>query len=213
MIHSPRSFRARHFSYLRFETMTTMLVCGVDEAGRGPLVGNVVAAAVVLPSEGIPGLRDSKKLTAKRREALFDEIVRRAIAYSIAQATPAEIDERNILQATFLAMRRAVEGLNVTGLSVLVDGNRLPDLSGLPVVSAQAIVKGDDKEPAISAASILAKVTRDRQMKALDDQYPLYGFARHQGYPTPEHLRALSDLGPCPEHRLTFGPVKACQGV
>jgi ribonuclease HII len=192
--------------------MNKILVCGVDEAGRGPLVGNVVAAAVVLPPEGIEGLRDSKKLTARRRDALYGEIVAKALAYGIGQASPEEIDRVNILQATFLAMRRAVEQVGLSGLGVLVDGNRLPDLSGLPVVSMEAIVKGDDKEPAISAASIVAKVTRDRQMAELDERFPAYGFSRHQGYPTPEHLRALASLGPCPEHRLSFAPVRRIQG-
>jgi ribonuclease HII len=193
--------------------MTTIHVCGVDEAGRGPLVGNVVAAAVVLPPEGLDGLRDSKKLSAKRREVLYNLICEKALAYGVGIATPAEIDELNILQATFLAMRRAIESVTVTlsPLAVLVDGNRLPDLSGLPVVSASAIVKGDDKEPAISAASILAKVTRDRQMAALHHQFPQYNFAKHQGYPTPEHLAALREFGACPAHRATFGPVRSLQ--
>jgi ribonuclease HII len=192
--------------------MNTILVCGVDEAGRGPLVGNVVAAAVVLPPEGIAGLRDSKKLSARRREALYDEIIVKALAYGIGEASPEEIDRVNILQATFLAMRRAVEQIALSGLTVLVDGNRLPDLTGLPIQSMEAIVKGDDKEPAISAASILAKVTRDRQMAVLDERFPDYGFLRHQGYPTPEHLKALLSFGPCPEHRLSFAPVRAAQG-
>lgn len=187
-------------------------MCGVDEAGRGPLVGNVVAAAVVLPPEGIAGLRDSKKLSARRREALYDEIIVKALAYGIGEASPEEIDRVNILQATFLAMRRAVEQIALSGLTVLVDGNRLPDLTGLPIQSMEAIVKGDDKEPAISAASILAKVTRDRQMAVLDERFPDYGFLRHQGYPTPEHLKALLSFGPCPEHRLSFAPVRAAQG-
>jgi ribonuclease HII len=192
--------------------MNRILVCGVDEAGRGPLVGNVVAAAVVLPPEGIAGLRDSKKLGARRREALYDEIIVKALAYGVGEASPEEIDRVNILQATFLAMRRAVEQIALSGLTVLVDGNRLPDLTGLPIQSMEAIVKGDDKEPAISAASILAKVTRDRQMAVLDERFPDYGFSRHQGYPTPEHLKALLSFGPCPGHRLSFAPVRAAQG-
>jgi ribonuclease HII len=134
------------------------------------------------------------------------------LAYGVGQASPEEIDRVNILQATFLAMRRAVEQIGLTGLVVLVDGNRLPDLKGLPVQLSEAIVKGDDKEPAISAASILAKVTRDGQMAELSERFPAYGFSRHQGYPTPEHLRALANFGPCPEHRLSFGPVRAAQG-
>jgi ribonuclease HII len=193
--------------------MTKIFICGVDEAGRGPLVGNVVAAAVVLPPEGIAGLRDSKKLSARRREALYAEIVASALAYGIGEASPAEIDQLNILRATFLAMRRAVEQIGIGELRVLVDGNRLPNLDGLPVSSMEALVKGDDKEPAISAASILAKVTRDRQMAELHERYPSYGFDRHQGYPTPAHIEALSQFGACPEHRLTFGPVKKIQAL
>lgn len=193
--------------------MTKIFICGVDEAGRGPLVGNVVAAAVVLPPEGITGLRDSKKLSARRREALYAEIVGSALAYGIGEASPAEIDQINILQATFLAMRRAVEQIGIGELRVLVDGNRLPRLDGLPVSSMEALVKGDDKEPAISAASILAKVTRDRQMVELHERYPSYGFDRHQGYPTPAHIEALFQFGACPEHRLTFGPVKKLQAL
>lgn len=193
--------------------MTKIYICGVDEAGRGPLVGNVVAAAVVLPPEGIEGLRDSKKLSARRREALYAEIVNSALGYGIGEASPAEIDQMNILQATFLAMRRAVEQIRMGELRVLVDGNRLPNLDGLPVSSMEALVKGDDKEPAISAASILAKVTRDRQMSELHERYPSYGFDRHQGYPTPAHLDALAQFGPCPEHRHTFGPVKKIQAL
>lgn len=183
------------------------LICGVDEAGRGPLVGSVVAAAVVLPEEGIAGLRDSKKLSAKRRDALYEEIISRA-RYGIGEASAAEIDELNILRATFLAMRRAVEKLALTDLAVIVDGNQLPNFEGLGVYSLEALVKGDDLVPAISAASILAKVTRDRQMLALDELYPQYGFARHQGYGTAVHLEALKRYGPCEQHRRSFRPVR-----
>lgn len=182
-----------------------MLVAGVDEVGRGPLVGNVVAAAVILdPDQPIQGLADSKKISEKKRELLFDEIMQKAKAYCIALATPAEIDELNILHASMLAMRRAVEGLATQPDHVLVDGNRLPQWS----YSAEAIVKGDSKEPAISAASILAKVARDREMLALHELHPGYGFAQHKGYPTKAHMAALNTLGPLPEHRRSFGPVK-----
>ncbi len=180
------------------------LVAGVDEAGRGPLAGPVVAAAVILDDlRPIAGLNDSKKLSAARREKLFDEIRAKALCCSIAQASVEEIDEINILQATLLAMRRAVEGLRLKPAKVLVDGNRLPVLD----VLAEAIVKGDATVPAISAASILAKVTRDRWCAELDAQYPQYGFATHKGYGTAEHLAALQAHGACPEHRKTFAPV------
>jgi len=180
------------------------LVAGVDEAGRGPLAGPVVAAAVILDDlRPIAGLNDSKKLSAARREKLFDEIRAKALCCSIAQASVEEIDEINILQATLLAMRRAVEGLRLKPAKVLVDGNRLPVLD----VLAEAIVKGDATVPAISAASILAKVTRDRWCAELDARYPQYGFATHKGYGTAEHLAALQTLGACPEHRKTFAPV------
>ena len=180
------------------------LIAGVDEAGRGPLAGPVVAAAVILDDlNPIAGLNDSKKLSALRREKLFDEIRAKALCCSIAQASVEEIDEINILQATLLAMRRAVEGLRLKPAKVLVDGNRLPVLD----VLAEAIVKGDATVPAISAASILAKVTRDRWCATLDQQYPQYGFAGHKGYGTAEHLAALQAHGACPEHRKTFAPV------
>ncbi|WP_296508650.1 ribonuclease HII [Rhodoferax sp.] len=180
------------------------LMAGVDEAGRGPLAGPVVAAAVILDDlRPIAGLNDSKKLTAARREKLFDEIRAKALCCSIAQATVEEIDEINILQATLLAMRRAVEGLRLKPAKVLVDGNRLPVLD----VLAEAIVKGDATVPAISAASILAKVTRDRWCAELDARYPQYGFATHKGYGTAMHLAALQTHGACPEHRKTFAPV------
>lgn len=186
------------------------LVAGVDEAGRGPLAGPVVAAAVILDERNpISGLNDSKVLTALRREKLFDEIRAKALCCSIAEASVQEIDEINILQATMLAMRRAVEGLRLTPGLVLVDGNRLPVLK----VRAEAIVKGDALVPAISAASILAKVTRDRWCAQLDAQYPEYGFAGHKGYGTAEHLAALQAHGACPQHRKTFAPVTAVLGA
>ncbi|MEY4506588.1 MAG: hypothetical protein RL297_1166 [Pseudomonadota bacterium] len=180
------------------------LVAGVDEAGRGPLAGPVVAAAVILNDKmPIQGLADSKKLTALRRERLYDEILAKALCCSIAQASVQEIDEINILQATLLAMRRAVQGLRLKPNKVLVDGNRLPSLD----VLAEAVVGGDALVPAISAASILAKVTRDRLLLTLHEQHPAYGFDRHKGYGTAEHLRALSTLGPLPAHRKSFAPV------
>ena len=181
------------------------LIVGVDEAGRGPLAGPVVAAAVMLNiDKPIAGLADSKVLTEKRRERLFDEIRARALCCCIAEASVEEIDQLNILQATLLAMRRAVEGLRLKPTLVLVDGNRLPQLH----VPAEAIVKGDAKVPAISAASILAKVHRDRQCLQMDEIYPAYGFARHKGYPTAQHLAALREHGVTPWHRRTFGPVQ-----
>jgi ribonuclease HII len=180
------------------------LVAGVDEAGRGPLAGPVVAAAVILNDKRpILGLADSKKLTALRRERLYDEIMAHALCCSIAQASVEEIDELNILQATMLAMRRAVQGLRLKPNKVLVDGNRLPPLD----VLAEAVVGGDALVPAISAASILAKVTRDRLLVNLHEQHPGYGFDRHKGYGTAEHLRTLNTLGPLPEHRKSFAPV------
>ena len=180
------------------------LVAGVDEAGRGPLAGPVVAAAVILDElQPIAGLADSKVLTAARRERLFDEIRAKALCCSIAQASVEEIDRLNILQATMLAMRRAVQGLRLKPRLALVDGNRLPALD----IAAEAIVKGDAKVAAISAASILAKVTRDRWCAELHDQYPQYGFAGHKGYGTAEHLAALQRHGACPQHRRSFAPV------
>ena len=180
------------------------LIAGVDEAGRGPLAGPVVAAAVILDErQPIRGLADSKKLSAKRREALFDEIRAKALCCSIAQASVQEIDQINILQATLLAMRRAVLGLRLPPKLVLVDGNRLPALE----MRAQAIVKGDATVPAISAASILAKVSRDRWCADYHQLFPQYGFDQHKGYGTAEHLAALRQHGPCPEHRRTFRPV------
>ena len=180
------------------------LVAGVDEAGRGPLAGPVVAAAVILDERNpIKGLADSKKLTAKRREKLFDEIRAKALCCSIAEASVEEIDRLNILQATLLAMRRAVEGLRLKPRLVLVDGNRIPVLEML----AEAIVKGDSLVPAISAASILAKVHRDRWCAELDLKYPQYGFAGHKGYGTLAHMAALREHGACPQHRMSFRPV------
>jgi len=185
-------------------------ICGVDEAGRGPLVGAVVAGAVVLdPLNPISGLKDSKRLTPARREALYVEILLKAKAWGVGEASPLEIDQINILQATMLAMQRAVDDL-CTRLGrwpdkALIDGNRCPSLP----IPAEAIIKGDSKEPAISAASIVAKVTRDRQMEALHARYPDYGFLQHMGYPTPVHLAALRQWGACPEHRRSFSPVRA----
>lgn len=180
------------------------LVAGVDEAGRGPLAGPVVAAAVILDDlNPIKGLADSKKLSASRREKLFDEIRAKALCFSIALASVEEIDQLNILQATMLAMRRAVNGLRLKPNMVLVDGNRLPIID----IRAEAIVKGDSLVPAISAASILAKVHRDRWCAEVDLVYPQYGFAGHKGYGTAVHLAALKSYGACPEHRKTFRPV------
>jgi ribonuclease HII len=182
------------------------LVAGVDEAGRGPLAGPVVAAAVILDDlHPIRGLADSKVLTERRRAALFDEIRAKALACCIAEASVEEIDRLNILQATLLAMRRAVEGLRLVPHRVLVDGNRLPVLK----MPAEAIVKGDSKVPAISAASILAKVHRDRLCEALHAAHPAYNFAGHKGYPTAEHLAALQQHGACPAHRRSYAPVRA----
>jgi ribonuclease HII len=180
-------------------------VCGVDEAGRGPLAGPVVAAAVLLaPHHSIVGLDDSKKLSPARREALAIEIRAKAVAWSVAQASAAEIDQRNILNATFLAMQRAVAGLIPPPAKAVVDGNRCPPLA-IPVA---AVVKGDGKIAAIAAASILAKTARDAIMRELHQKFPYYGFDQHMGYPTPAHLAALNTHGPCPEHRHSFAPVR-----
>ena len=189
--------------------MSTVWICGVDEAGRGPLVGSVVAGAVVLdPNQPIMGLRDSKKLSPARREQLYAEIMQKARAWGIGQASPSEIDTLNILQATMLAMRRAIEALSERlgewPSKALIDGNRCPILP----IASEAIIKGDAKEPAISAASIIAKVTRDQQMQVLHAQYPQYGFNQHMGYPTEAHMQALKQFGPCEEHRRTFAPVR-----
>jgi len=180
-------------------------VCGVDEAGRGPLAGPVYAAAVILdPTRPIPGLKDSKKLPEPSRVRLAGEIRAHALAWSVAWATEEEIDRLNILHATLLAMRRAVLGLRPAAAQALIDGNRCPELP----IPARAIVRGDASEPCISAASILAKTERDKEMRRLADIYPDYGFDRHAGYPTPEHLAALEFHGPSPIHRKSFGPVK-----
>ena len=181
------------------------LVAGVDEVGRGPLCGAVVTAAVILdPNRPILGLNDSKKLTEARREKLFDEICEKALSWHIARAEVEEIDELNILHATMLAMQRAVEGLSITPNLAMIDGNRCPVLT----MPAEAVVKGDSKVPAIAAASILAKVSRDREMAAFELQYPGYGIGGHKGYPTSVHLEALERLGPIPIHRRSFGPVR-----
>ena len=181
------------------------LLAGVDEAGRGPLAGPVVAAAVILDDlQPIDGLNDSKVLSPRRREQLFDQIRARALCCSIAQASVEEIDRLNILQATLLAMQRAVDGLRLRPHKVLVDGNRLPVLK----VPAEAIVRGDSKVKAISAASILAKVHRDRLCMELHALHPQYGFDGHKGYPTPAHLAALREYGACAQHRRSFAPVR-----
>ena len=181
-------------------------VAGVDEAGRGALVGNVVAAAVILPAQfDLPGLTDSKKLSARQREVLFDAITAQALAWCAAAASPAEIDAMNIHHATLLAMRRAVEGLATPPQSVLVDGKFTPELA----MPARAIVGGDASEACIAAASIIAKVTRDRQMAELEARFPGYGFAAHKGYGTKAHLAALARLGATPEHRRSYAPVRA----
>ena len=183
-----------------------LLTAGVDEVGRGPLCGDVVTAAVILdPHKPISGLNDSKALTAKRREALFIEIQEKALCFSIARASVDEIDQLNILHASLLAMHRAVQSLSPQPEMVLVDGNRLPNWS----YRSEAVVKGDSRVQAIAAASILAKVTRDREMVALDEQYPGYGLAGHKGYPTKVHLAALKQLGITAIHRRSYGPVKA----
>jgi ribonuclease HII len=187
------------------------LPAGVDEAGRGPLAGPVVASAVILdPRVPIPGLADSKKLTAKRREFLAGEIKRHALAWSVAWADAAEIDAINILEATMLAMRRAILGLSVMPGKVQIDGNRLPNLRfDTTVIEGEAIVGGDNIVPAISAASIVAKTTRDQMMLELDEIYPHYEFARHKGYGTEIHRQKLQEFGPCHEHRKSFAPVRA----
>ncbi|WP_265693534.1 ribonuclease HII [Providencia rustigianii] len=181
------------------------LIAGVDEVGRGPLVGAVVTAAVILdPNNPIEGLADSKKLTEKKREKLFDEIKEKALCWCIGRAEPNEIDELNILHATMLAMQRAVTGLSITPEFVLVDGNRCPKLS----MPSQSVVKGDSLVQEISAASILAKVVRDREMVELDKVFPEYGFAKHKGYPTAYHLEKLAQFGATEFHRKSFAPVR-----
>jgi ribonuclease HII len=187
------------------ESLPARLVAGVDEAGRGPLAGPVVVAAVILdPSRPIVGLDDSKKLSERKREALYAQVIERALAHCVIEVEAAEIDQLNIFQATMVGMSRAVAGLSPGAHEALIDGNKLP--RDLPC-AGRAIVGGDALEPAISAASILAKVTRDRLMVALDAVHPGYGFAVHKGYPTPAHLDALQRLGPCPQHRRSFAPV------
>ena len=188
-----------------------ILIAGVDEAGRGPLVGSVVAAAVILdPNNPIEGLNDSKKLTEKKREKLFLEIKEKALAWAIAEATHQEIDEINILQASLLAMRRAVEALHITPEHVLVDGNKVPQ--GLSM-SCDAVVGGDALHAEISAASILAKVTRDHQMVELDQQFPQFGFAKHKGYPTKAHFEAIATHGVIDQHRRSYAPIKKALGI
>ncbi|ATZ93468.1 MULTISPECIES: ribonuclease HII [Dickeya] len=185
-------------------------IAGVDEVGRGPLVGAVVTAAVILdPNRPIAGLADSKTLSEKRRVALYDEIREKALAWSLGRAEPEEIDTLNILHATMLAMQRAVAGLPITPDFVLIDGNRCPSLP----MPSQAVVKGDSRVAEISAASILAKVTRDREMEVLDQQFPEYGFAQHKGYPTAYHLEKLATLGATLHHRRSFAPVKRALGL
>ncbi len=187
------------------DLIRTPLLCGVDEAGRGPLAGPVCAAAVILdPNHPIPGLNDSKKLAEPRRRHLAEQIRAHATAWSVAYATLEEIERLNILHATMLAMRRAVLGLNPVAEMALIDGNRCPELP----MPCRAIVGGDAQEPCISAASILAKTERDKEMRRLAVTYPGYGFERHAGYPTPDHLAALERLGPSAVHRRGFGPVK-----
>ena len=193
-----------------FEYPVASCIAGVDEVGRGPLVGAVVTAAVILdPNNPIEGLTDSKKLTEKKRNLLFDEIKEKALAWSLGRCEPEEIDQLNILQATMVAMQRAVAGLSVKPDFVLVDGNRIPELP----MAAQAVVKGDLRVAEISAASILAKVTRDREMEVLDAEYPQYGFAKHKGYPTKAHFEALAEHGAIEQHRKSFKPVKRILGL
>ncbi|AZK64948.1 ribonuclease HII [Pectobacterium versatile] len=185
-------------------------IAGVDEVGRGPLVGAVVTAAVILdPTRPIVGLADSKQLSEKRRLSLYDEIKEKALAWSLGRAEPEEIDQLNILHATMLAMQRAVAGLAIVPDFVLIDGNRCPALP----MSAQAVVKGDSRVAEISAASIMAKVTRDREMVELDQRFPAYGFAQHKGYPTAFHLEKLAALGATEFHRRSFAPVKRVLGL
>ncbi len=189
----------------QIETICIGQYAGVDEVGRGPLIGNVVTAAVILdPHNPIVGLNDSKKLSEKKRELLFNQIQEKALSVSVGAATPIEIDELNILHATMLAMQRAVAGLSIKPSSVLVDGNRCPDFG----MQSHAIIKGDGLIDAISAASIVAKVVRDREMDVLAAQYPEYGFEKHKGYPTKAHFEALAKYGVLAEHRKSFRPVR-----
>ncbi|OOE83051.1 ribonuclease HII [Salinivibrio sp. PR6] len=193
-----------------FHYPDAQLIAGVDEVGRGPLVGAVVTAAVILdPAQPIAGLTDSKKLSEKKRLALYDQIKQKALAWSVGRAEPDEIDSLNILNATMLAMQRAIDGLSVTPDYALIDGNRVPPLP----MPAQAVVKGDLRVAEISAASILAKVDRDHEMAMLDAAYPNYGFAQHKGYPTKVHMAALAEHGALPMHRKSFKPVKRALGI
>mgnify|MGYP001167344738 FL=1 len=186
------------------------LIAGVDEVGRGPLVGDVVTAAVILdPNNPIEGLNDSKKLSEKKRLALFPEIQEKALAWSVGRCSPEEIDELNILHATMLAMQRAVAGLKIQPDYVLIDGNRVPELP----VASEAVVKGDLRVSQISAASIIAKVVRDKEMETLDEQYPEFGFAKHKGYPTKAHFEAIEKHGVIAQHRKSFKPVKRALGL
>jgi ribonuclease HII len=195
-----------------FDWAGPVLTAGVDEAGRGPLAGPVVAAAVILePSRPFTGLADSKVLSPSRREVLATTIRAQSLAWGLGWADAEEIDALNILQATMLAMRRALVALTVPPRHVIIDGNRCPDLSGLAFeCTAEAVVKGDSLVPSVSAASILAKVARDEHMRVLDGRYPGYGLAGHKGYPTAEHIAALRRLGPSPVHRRSFAPVQSC---
>lgn len=195
-----------HENLLLFDEVFPTLVAGVDEAGRGPLAGDVYAACVLLdPQHPIAGLNDSKKLSEKKRLYLADKIKAKALAWCIATSSVEEIDTLNILQATLLAMTRAVQGMSVSPEKVLIDGNRIPKQLTLP---AQAIIKGDQTEPAISAASILAKTARDESLLQWHKQYPQYGFDQHKGYGTALHLARLAQFGPCPAHRKSFAPVR-----
>ncbi|EMF8898307.1 ribonuclease HII [Vibrio parahaemolyticus] len=186
------------------------LIAGVDEVGRGPLVGDVVTAAVILdPNNPIEGLNDSKKLSEKKRLALLPEIKEKALAWAVGRCSPEEIDELNILQATMVAMQRAIAGLKVQPDLVLIDGNRCPELP----MDSQAVVKGDLRVAEISAASIIAKVVRDQEMEELDKQYPQFGFAKHKGYPTKAHFEAIEQHGVISEHRKSFKPIKKALGL
>ncbi|WP_337220260.1 ribonuclease HII [Vibrio parahaemolyticus] len=186
------------------------LIAGVDEVGRGPLVGDVVTAAVILdPNNPIEGLNDSKKLSEKKRLALLPEIKEKALAWAVGRCSPEEIDELNILQATMVAMQRAIAGLKVQSDLALIDGNRCPELP----MDSQAVVKGDLRVAEISAASIIAKVVRDQEMEELDKQYPQFGFAKHKGYPTKAHFEAIEQHGVISEHRKSFKPVKKALGL
>lgn len=202
--------KAKKVDFPEFVYPDAKLIAGVDEVGRGPLVGAVVTAAVILdPNKPIEGLTDSKKLTEKKRESLAEEIKEKALSWTIARADADEIDELNILHATMLAMQRAVAHLDTQPDFVLIDGNRCP---ALPMAS-QAVVKGDLRVAEISAASILAKVARDNEMKELDKLYPDFGFAKHKGYPTKLHFEMLAKFGPTPQHRQSFKPVKKALGL